>query len=96
MLEAGFDIEYRCPKCRDCGDCRRASDTEKVSLREEAEDQAIKESINIDFDKKKITCSLPLRGSEEQLLSTNRDSALKILQQQCLATITMLMLKLLL
>ena len=30
-----------------------------------------------------ILCSLPLRGPEEDFLSTNRDRALQVLDQQC-------------
>ena len=37
----GLNIEYRCPRCRNCSDCRRSFETERVSLREEAEDLMI-------------------------------------------------------
>ena len=37
----GIDIQYRCPKCRDCPSCRRSHETERISLREEAEDLMI-------------------------------------------------------
>ena len=83
IQELGISLEYRCPSCRDCSSCRNAPTTERVSLREEAEDQAIKDSIKVDFDKKKITCSLPLRGKEEDFLSNNRAIALKVLDSQC-------------
>ena len=83
MQELGLMIDYRCPACRSCHDCKNAPETERISLREEAEDQAIRESVSIDFDKKKITCILPLRGSEEEFLSNNRQSALKVLDGQC-------------
>ena len=83
MQELGISIEYRCPACRTCSDCKNAPVTERISLREEAEDQAVKDSVKIDFDKKKITCSIPLRGKEEDFLSNNRDIALKVLNSQC-------------
>ena len=38
MQELGISIEYRCPACRKCSDCKNASETERISLREEAED----------------------------------------------------------
>ena len=41
------------------------------------------DSVNIDWKNKRIICYLPLRGSEEEFLSNNRDIALKILDQQC-------------
>ena len=83
LQELGISLEYRCPSCRDCSSCRNAPTTERVSLREEAEDQAIKDSIKVDFEAKKITCSLPLRGKEEDFLSNNRAIALKVLDSQC-------------
>ena len=52
-------------------------------MREEAEDQAIRDAVNIDFKKKKVTCMLPLRGKPEDFLSNNREVALKVLDSQC-------------
>ena len=83
MQELGLSIDYRCPACRSCHGCKNAPDTERISLREEAEDQAIRESVNIDFEKKKITCVLPLRGKEEEFLSNNRAIAERVLDSQC-------------
>ena len=40
--EEGLTIEYRCPKCRSCSDCRNSCETERVSIREEAEDQMVR------------------------------------------------------
>ena len=81
--QEGLQIEYRCPKCRSCSDCRRSFATERVSMREEAEEQQIWDSVTLDWEKKRIICYLPLRGSEEEFLSNNREIALKILDQQC-------------
>ena len=83
--QEGLDIQYRCPKCRQCTDCRRSHETERISLREEAEDQLIWDSIKIDWENKRIVATLPLRGAEEEFLSSNRDIALRILDQQCKA-----------
>ena len=83
MQELGLSIDYRCPACRSCHGCKNAPDTERISLREEAEDQAIRESVNIDFEKKKITCVLPLRGKEEEFLCNNRAIAERVLDSQC-------------
>ena len=83
MQEQGISLEYRCPRCRSCSSCRNAPDTERISAREEAEDIAIKDSIKIDFENKRIECSLPLRGKEEDFLSTNRENALRVLNAQC-------------
>ena len=58
-------------------------ETEKISLREEAEMVEIRNSVKLDFENKKIICSLPLRGKEEDFLTSNRDRCVKVLDQQC-------------
>ena len=81
--EQGLVLEYRCPTCRQCQSCRNAPDTERISLREELEDEAIKNSVNIDYEENKITCKLPLRGDPNKFLSGNREIAKKVLEGQC-------------
>ena len=83
QLEAGLDIEYRCVKCRDCVQCKNADQSEKISLREEAEMQMVAESVNLDWEQGRIICTLPLRGAEKDFLTTNKSIALKVLDQQC-------------
>merc|ERR1719186_2425571 len=41
------------------------------------------DSVLIDWPNQRILCYLPLRGSEEEFLSNNKDIALKVLDQQC-------------
>ena len=36
-IDGVLNIEYRCSKCRDCSLCKKAIETERISLREEAE-----------------------------------------------------------
>ena len=79
----GISIDYRCPRCRKCTDCRRSFETERVSLREETEDFMIYESVELDWERNQIVCTLPVRGSEEEFLTSNRDIALRVLDQQC-------------
>ena len=83
MHDSGLDVEYRCPRCRDCLECKSADKTEKISLKEESEMFEIRKSIKLDFDNKRILSSLPLRGKERDFLSSNRDRAIKVLRQQC-------------
>ena len=45
LLDIGINIDYRCIRCRACNDCRNADQTEKVSLRQDAEDDMIKNSV---------------------------------------------------
>ena len=81
--EVGLEIEYRCVRCRECSQCKNADKSEKISLREEAEMVEIRNSVKLDFKNRQILCSLPLRGKEEDFLSSNRFKALKVLNQQC-------------
>ena len=81
--EAPLKIEYRCPRCRNCVQCRDAVETEKISLREEAEDAEIRDSVKLDFKNKRFICKLPLRGNVSEFLSTNKHSAEKVLEKQC-------------
>ena len=83
MMDTGINIDYRCVKCRNCSDCRNADQTEKVSLRQDAEDEMIQESVKIDYNKKQIMATLPLRGREEDFVASNRDRAMCVLNQQC-------------
>ena len=81
-LEGLVRIEYRCPRCRNFQACREAHDTERVSLREEAEEAMIKESVKLDYENKRFICTLPLRGKPEEFLTTNKPDAAKILEKQ--------------
>ena len=87
IMEEGLQLDYRCPKCRNCVQCKNAATTEKISHREEVEDEAIRNSVTIDLAKKKITARIPLRGDEGKFLSNNRQIALKVLQSQCVKVI---------
>ena len=56
QLESGLEIECRCVGCRDCVKFKNADQTEKMSLREEAEMLKVAESVTLDWDKGKIMC----------------------------------------
>ena len=81
--DSGLSVEYRCARCRDCWSCKNADETEKVSLRGEQENQLIRESVNLNFEKKIIECTLPVRGSEAEFLTSNKDLATKVLTSVC-------------
>ena len=75
QMEAGTNVEYRCPACRDCSKCKNSDFTDKISIREEVEQKQIADSITFDRVNKKILVSLPKRGEEKFFLSSNRESA---------------------
>jgi hypothetical protein len=76
LMDAGININYRCIRCRACNDCRNADQTEKVSLRQDAEDDMIKNSVTLDYSRQEILATLPLRGKEEEFRSLNMDRAI--------------------
>ena len=80
--ETGIEMNYRCVKCRDCQSCKNSDRTESLSVREEAEMEMIEQSVSLDLDQKQIICSLPLRGEEQQFLTSNLPRAKKVLEQQ--------------
>ena len=82
-MEQGINLEYRCPKCRECQKCRNGPTAERISIREEMEDELIIENVHIDFEKKQITATMPMRGDPDQYLSNNRDMCEKVLEAQC-------------
>ena len=83
QMEAGTNVDYRCPACRDCSKCKNLDYTDKISIREEVEQKQIEDGITFDRINKKILVSLPKRGKEKFFLSSNRETALEIYQQMC-------------
>ena len=81
-LDSLITVEYRCPKCRNCADCRDSVTTERVSLREEAEEIQIRDSVQLDYTNQRFLCHLPLRGKPEEYLSTNQRDARRVLDKQ--------------
>ena len=83
LHESGLEVEYRCPVCRECENCKSSDKTERISLREECEQFEINKSVKLDLVNRKIQCTLPLIGKESDFLTSNRERAFKILMQQC-------------
>ena len=52
-------------------------------MRQDAEDELIKQSVTLDYTNKKILATMPMRGKEEDFLKSNRPTAKCILDQQC-------------
>ena len=79
--EAGLDSSYKCPKCRNCGDCVKGSGYERISLKQEAEQELIKESVKVDLDKGRAEAELPFKVAEpSEYLGDNKIIAQKRLQ----------------
>ena len=53
-MEAGTNVDYRCPARRDCTKCKNSDFTDKINIREDVEQKQIEDSINFDRINKKI------------------------------------------
>ena len=82
-IQGPLDVDYRCIDCRDCKKCKDSGKIERISLREELEMEEIRKSVRLNYEEKRIDCSLPLRGPERDFLSSNKKQAVAILNQQC-------------
>ena len=81
--EAGLDSSYRCPKCRSCDDCIKGSGYERISLKQEAEQELIKASVRIDVVKGRPLAKLPFTLDPKEHLKDNSFAAQKRLQNVC-------------
>ena len=58
MQDAGLETFYKCPKCRNCNDCLRGAEKEKLTMKQEAEQDLIRSSVRIDMDQNRAFASL--------------------------------------
>ena len=78
--EAGLDARYKCDRCRNCQDCIKGSGYERMSLKQEAEQNLIKESVHIDLDRQRAMARLPFKVDPRSHLQDNQYEAIKRLQ----------------
>ena len=81
--EAGLDTSYKCPKCRNCDDCVKGSGFENISLKQEAEQELIKQSVTIDMEKSRPMAHLPFMHDPKEHLKDNSYAAQKRLTSVC-------------
>ena len=81
LQEAGLKSDFRCRQCRGCTECKRGAGQEKLSLRQEAEQELVKESVTIDASKGCAVAKLPFTLPPETYLKNNRNIALKMLDR---------------
>ena len=70
QVEGGVTVEYRCPAFRECPRCRDADTTEKISMREEAEQEIITKSVIVNLETCCSTAVLPFTEDPANLRST--------------------------
>ncbi len=82
MKDLGTQAPYRCIGCHGCHDCKNGDILEAASLREEAEQLIVKNSVKFKPDKQRIITKLPFIADPVKELQPNRSSALKVLETQ--------------
>ncbi len=80
--DIGTQAPYRCIGCRNCYDCKNGDILEATSLKEEAEQLLIKNSVTFKPDEKRIVATLPFIADPVKELLPNRNRALKVLESQ--------------
>ena len=80
LQEAGLKTEYRCKRCRQCEDCRKGAGQERLSLKQEAEQELVRQSITLK-DAGVAVAKLPFILPPESNLKNNRHIALKMLDR---------------
>ena len=80
--DIGTQAPYRCIGCRVCNDCKNGDILEATSLKEEAEQFLIKNSVKFKPDEKRIVATLPFIADPVKELQPNRNRALKVLESQ--------------
>ena len=79
LQEAGLKTDFRCKKCRNCEDCKRGAGHERLSMKQEAEQQLIEESITVNKEEGFAIAKLPFTLNPEENLKGNRGMALGML-----------------
>lgn len=80
--QTGSEITYRCITCRQCKTCKNHERIENISIKEEVEQNLIKNSITIDLNSKIVTAKPPFISNPQIKLLSNKEKALKIYYQQ--------------
>ena len=78
----GAEVQYRCIRCRNCNDCRKGEVLERISLKEEAEQFLIEESVEYNPEAKRLEAVLPFIKPPGKNLFNNFNRAKKILESQ--------------
>ena len=85
LQESGLKTNFRCKQCRNCDNCRRGAGQERLSLKQEAEQELVRQSVTIKDGV--AIAKLPFTMSPEDHLKNNRHIALKmfdlILKKHC-------------
>ena len=81
--DAGAELLFRCDKCQKCETCKHHENVDNMTVDEEAGQMLIEDSVTIDTENREIVATLPMIcDPASKLPPTNRDTALKVFNQQ--------------
>ena len=72
---AGSEIPYTYNNCRDWKICKEHEQTEIMSIKEEVEQDVIKDSVSVDIKKRTVTAVLPFMFNSLEKLAHHKDKA---------------------
>ena len=78
----GDTVDYRCPSCRNCGNCKQGDRLESMSLQEEKEQFLIQQSVRYDRGKKKLIAKMPFILDPVASLKPNYHIAKRVFNSQ--------------
>ena len=81
--EAGLDASFRCVRCRECKQCLKGAGMERMSMRQEAEQEIIRQSVSIDRNLGRAIAKLPFLTDPSDKLKDNSRVAAKRLENVC-------------
>ena len=76
----GLGTDYRCPSCRNCRQCLQGPGREKLSIKQEREQEIIKKSVKIDEDTGRAVASLAFMMDPNEYIKPNKFIAMKRLE----------------
>ena len=79
LQESGLNTDFRCKQCRNCDTCKKGAGQERLSLKQEAEQELIRKSVTVKDGF--AVAKLPFTVPPESSLKSNRHIALKMLDR---------------
>ena len=79
---AGSEVSHRCPKCRECVDCKKSEEVQCISIQEKVEQDIIDKSVTVDPVRGVTIATLPFLEDPLVTLETNRHTAMSVYKAQ--------------
>ena len=87
--KTGCTVDYRCPSCNGCLNCKKSDKVRAISIKDEAEEELIMKSVEVDVENKVSKCVYPFTEEPQAYLTekwggkrNNFEMARKIFESQ--------------